>query len=289
MTKDAYYFRHDTNASNDPKMIALRSVYGWQGVGWYWRIIEHLREQNQYRVTITDQYCYKVLAKLLDTTRNKAETFIKACIDEFQLFKSDGQFFWSERLLRDMEKLDDKRKKAQASAKERWEKPTQSERKANAMPTQCEGNAIKPNLIKSNLKEPPTPTHLTEKPEQRLAGKVLTAEQVDYFLKTYPKIDLEYHLGKMEKEMELKGEPIKKHYSLLKYRLEHLDFEYKKLTQPQEVLSALRTGERIDPDRQPKTCTNTKCGKLANPIINKDGEKYYLCSHCDNQFNPDSE
>jgi len=26
MTKDAYYFQHDANTSNDPKMVALRRV-----------------------------------------------------------------------------------------------------------------------------------------------------------------------------------------------------------------------------------------------------------------------
>ena len=31
--KDAYFFSHDCNARNDPKILALRSVYGAEGYG----------------------------------------------------------------------------------------------------------------------------------------------------------------------------------------------------------------------------------------------------------------
>ena len=31
--KDAYFFSHDCNARNDPKILALRSVYGARGTG----------------------------------------------------------------------------------------------------------------------------------------------------------------------------------------------------------------------------------------------------------------
>lgn len=31
--KDAYFFAHDCNARNDPKILALRSVYGAEGYG----------------------------------------------------------------------------------------------------------------------------------------------------------------------------------------------------------------------------------------------------------------
>ena len=33
--KDAYFFAHDCNARNDPKVLALRSVYGTEGYGLY--------------------------------------------------------------------------------------------------------------------------------------------------------------------------------------------------------------------------------------------------------------
>ena len=51
--KDAYYFPHDCNARNDPKILALRSVFGAEGYGVYWMLIEILREQPDYTEDIT--------------------------------------------------------------------------------------------------------------------------------------------------------------------------------------------------------------------------------------------
>ena len=50
--KDTYYFSHDSNANQDPKILAMRSVYGWEGYGWYWLLVEMLREQEDYRINI---------------------------------------------------------------------------------------------------------------------------------------------------------------------------------------------------------------------------------------------
>ena len=48
MSKDAYYFPHDSNARNDKRLIKVRMKYGMQGYGIYFGIIEILREQNDY-------------------------------------------------------------------------------------------------------------------------------------------------------------------------------------------------------------------------------------------------
>ena len=49
--KDSYWFRHDSNARNDPKMVALRRVHGWEGVGIFWALVELLREQQEYFIS----------------------------------------------------------------------------------------------------------------------------------------------------------------------------------------------------------------------------------------------
>lgn len=46
MAKDTFYFSHDYNARNDPKILELRSEYGMEGVGIYWCLIETLAEQE---------------------------------------------------------------------------------------------------------------------------------------------------------------------------------------------------------------------------------------------------
>ena len=48
MSKDAYYFPHDSNARQDVKILKLRIKHGWAGYGLYWGIIEALRDQDNY-------------------------------------------------------------------------------------------------------------------------------------------------------------------------------------------------------------------------------------------------
>lgn len=46
MAKDAFYFKHDYGARNDPKMVRLIRLHGWQAFGLAWAIIEILYEQG---------------------------------------------------------------------------------------------------------------------------------------------------------------------------------------------------------------------------------------------------
>lgn len=48
MSKDAYYFSHDYNAANDPKMVVLVAEYGLEAYGLYWRIIECLAQESDH-------------------------------------------------------------------------------------------------------------------------------------------------------------------------------------------------------------------------------------------------
>ena len=147
--KDAFYFSHDCNARHDPKILALRSVYGLEGYGRYWIIIEMLREQSDYRIMLT-KYVWNALAMQLQCSASDAEEFVQNCIDEFQLFQSDENSFWSESLLRRMNKKDAKTDQARNAANTRWNKGKQDfnnadscDDNADAMQQQCGSNAIK--------------------------------------------------------------------------------------------------------------------------------------------------
>lgn len=151
--KDAYYFSHDSNARNDPKILAMRSVYGSEGYGWYWMIVEILREQDNFKLPLT-KYTYDVLAMQTQCERSKIEQFMNDCFKEFidengGLFSTDGKMIWSNSLIRRMEALENRRAKAKLAAEKRWERKTKN---ANAMPMQCEPNAVNKEK-KSKVKE----------------------------------------------------------------------------------------------------------------------------------------
>ncbi|MCL1633015.1 DUF4373 domain-containing protein [Sporolactobacillus sp. CPB3-1] len=53
--KDACYFIHDSNARYDPKILAMRAVFGMEGYGRYWCLIEILRDEDGYKLEKTKQ------------------------------------------------------------------------------------------------------------------------------------------------------------------------------------------------------------------------------------------
>lgn len=94
--KDTFYFKHDCNARQDEKILALRMRHKWEGYGLYWAIIERLRESSNYE-------CVKDYNLIAFDLRTDAAT-IKSIIEDFGLFTftEDGKRFYSERLSTDM-------------------------------------------------------------------------------------------------------------------------------------------------------------------------------------------
>ncbi len=123
--KDAYYFPHDCNARNDPKILALRSVYGAEGYGVYFMLIEILREQPDYKLKVS-KYLYHALAMQTQVQKEKLQEIVEACCKEFMdgdspLLVNDGEYLYSASLLRRMERVDDISKLRKEAARKRWE------------------------------------------------------------------------------------------------------------------------------------------------------------------------
>ena len=150
MKKEAYYFSHDSNAKDDPKILQLRMEMGWEGYGLFWALIELLRNESDHRMRTH----YKSIAFALQTH----EDSIKKLINDFNLFEIENDYFWSESLLKRMELKEERSEKARESAKKRWNKdndanamPTHNERNANAMQLkESKGKEIKENQEKEN-------------------------------------------------------------------------------------------------------------------------------------------
>lgn len=149
--KDSVYFSHDSNARRDPKILALRSVYGMEGYGWYWTLIEILREQPGYKLSIDSKYAYKAIAMELECDEEAATKFVQDCIKEFGLFASDEENFWSESLLRRMEIKEVKSTKAREAALARWGKSEELPKDdATVMHTHSEKNSSNASKVKES-------------------------------------------------------------------------------------------------------------------------------------------
>jgi hypothetical protein len=141
MAKQAYYFSHDSNAKDDPKIIKLRIKHGWKGYGLFWALIEMLRDQDSFKM----QTDYDSIAFAL---REDFET-IKSVINDFDLFIIEYDEFYSESLLKRMKLKEEQSDKAREAANKRWNKKSN----ADAMQTHSERNANPMQLKESKVKE----------------------------------------------------------------------------------------------------------------------------------------
>lgn len=136
-SKDTYYFSHDSNALSDPKILSMRCDYGLEGYGLYWAIIEMLRNETTYKLSL-DKTTYRAI-QMQTHTKISVEKYIKDCIEEYRessqgngLFNTDNTYFWSESLLSRMSKMEDVREKrseaGKKSAEKRWGKKDKKKR-----------------------------------------------------------------------------------------------------------------------------------------------------------------
>lgn len=100
-TKDAYYFSHDSNARNDPKLIKLRMDLGMEGYGIYFCLLEILREAKDHKVLL------KKNENLLDTSVlaydiRADEKKIQEVISDYDLFTVEDDCFYSKSLMERM-------------------------------------------------------------------------------------------------------------------------------------------------------------------------------------------
>lgn len=87
--------KHDSNARQDERMLALRMRLGWEGYGLYWGIVEILSASANYE-------CVKDYNRIAFDLRVGAN-IVKSLVEDFGLFTftDDGKRFYSEVLSED--------------------------------------------------------------------------------------------------------------------------------------------------------------------------------------------
>lgn len=115
--KKTYYFQHDFEAISDPKIQYIIAKFGGVGYGLWWRIVEMLHQDVNNRLPIKD-YIFFAIGNQLNCEQNQVHSFIDCCIHEVELLDSDGEYFWSERVLKNVGKMQElKEKRSQAGKK----------------------------------------------------------------------------------------------------------------------------------------------------------------------------
>lgn len=188
------YFSHDTNASSDPKIIAMELQFGVISYAWWWKIIEKLAVQSEYKLPLK-KYTFIALADdfkiekddiltKLNTCLTPVQTnltpnefvrlFIFCLIDDFDLLETDGEYFWSPSLTNRMElrkskelQTSEKRRLAGIASGEARRKKKQNEAPVEQNRTRVQQNELsKVKESKVNIKE--------EEEEERTRATVIS-------------------------------------------------------------------------------------------------------------------
>jgi hypothetical protein len=170
LAKDAYYFSHDSNAKDDPKVVMMIEQMGLEGFGIYWVLIEILRDQPTYKYPLA---LLPAMARRYNTTAEK----MKIVVGGYGLFQVDENEFFSLSLMERMGKMNVIREKRIIAGKKSAEKrlmikgnPTNIEQVLNTCITNDE-----------QLKE----KKVKEKKVKEI--KELYSDQFELFWSEYPK------------------------------------------------------------------------------------------------------
>ena len=158
MAKDVYYFSHDVNASNDPKIVAMESEFGVISYAWWWKLIEKLASSEDYRLPFK-KYTFIALDKELGILNenerplnenehtffcsNKSFLFVNSLIYDFELLECDDEYFWSPSLIRRQEERRSKFEKKQEQRRLAGIKSGEARRKKEQKRTVVEQNEQK--------------------------------------------------------------------------------------------------------------------------------------------------
>lgn len=99
--KDAYYFSHDSNARFDSKIIKLRTKFGLEGYGFYFCMLEIMRDNSEYIFDLND---IETLQIQLQIPLEKIKIILDYCI-EIDLFTMLNNCVFSESFIKRMGKM----------------------------------------------------------------------------------------------------------------------------------------------------------------------------------------
>jgi hypothetical protein len=134
MVKEAYYFSHDANARNDPKICELRADWGWAGYGIFWALIEIMRDQESYSIKESQ---LKAAAFQLRLTEKKLHKFVTDCV-RYGLFISQDEHIVSISFQNRMKKRNEISLKRAEAGKKGGEKVNHNNNHTEAIAKQSE-------------------------------------------------------------------------------------------------------------------------------------------------------
>lgn len=160
MAKDSYWFKHDSNAGRDFKLLRICHIYTHWGKGIYWDIVEVLREQSTYTFQ-SDESSLQILCGMIGCTDfPKFKSWYLDCV-KLGLFVENSGYFYSETLIKRMSFWEKQKANGGKSKGNTKPKHTQSIPKLKPKHNIIEYNIIEDKNI-SKQPEHPLQTYIKE-------------------------------------------------------------------------------------------------------------------------------
>jgi hypothetical protein len=140
MKKDAYYFSHFSNARNDSKIIKLRRIFGIEGYGIYFMLLEVLREQTDFKLPLAS---VEDLSYEWHTSKEK----VLSVVNDFELFEIIDNKFFSPKLIFYLQPYLEKSERAREAALIRWNN-AKADANALQMQNKCNASKVKESKVK---------------------------------------------------------------------------------------------------------------------------------------------
>jgi DNA-binding protein Fis len=145
------YFTHDSNAFSDPKILKVKRIYGIEGYGIFFALLEKLSASNAYRISIKN---IEDLAYDMRIDKEKLQDII----ENYDLFEQEtddtGTYFYSQSHKLKMQYKDDRADQKRKAALARIAKLTPEELSAqNTKAARVKWDAIKTEEAKEKAKK----------------------------------------------------------------------------------------------------------------------------------------
>lgn len=124
MKEKAYYFPHDYNARQDPKLQDVLVEHGAAGIGIFWCIIEQLYEQGG---KLPLKSCKSIAFAL-----HQDVTTVESIVRDFALFETDDETFWSNSVNKRLGKRQQLSERRKSAALTRWQSTAIQQKQSTA-------------------------------------------------------------------------------------------------------------------------------------------------------------
>ena len=129
------------------KIQYLRSVYGNAGYGMFWMVIEIMRSTKGYCLNY-NHMSFIALSRELELTVDETKEFIDCCT-KAELFTHDSGMFWSDSLLKRLDKLEERKALYKANGTKGGRPRKEQQEQPQEAPEQLESVEVKPIKQKS--------------------------------------------------------------------------------------------------------------------------------------------